>query len=215
MKRLTATFIRSLVIFATAQLVGCDAPIEDGADEIELRDGALPIAGIPSDDPIKVTFSIPLQPVGKFKPKEDYVLHGPTDLGYVWTLDPTGDPDAIMVDPNGVSPYSENLPLVPEAVCADFLEEYPFLVPVLDSPNSCSQVEQGCCDRVCYLWGGEAIEDDGKNVIVAVDDDTFLQTEMVEGTYVETDRLPWTMGATNGGYSPRVTPCGCLCAREE
>lgn len=214
----TTTFARTLAILATASLMGCDDVDDldiddiDDIDDIELRDDPLPIANIPFvDPPVKLSFSIPMQPVAQFKPKSGFSLHGATDLAYVWTPDPTGAPDTILVDANGVSPYSADLPFVPESVCEDFLEVNPYYVPIHGSTASCAQVEHGCCDRICYLWGGVAAESNGANMITAVSNDTFTDTEMVWGSYVQTARMTWNMNAPNGGHSSRETVCGCRC----
>lgn len=220
MYRFATTFVRTLAIVTVTSLVGCDDPdgLEpelddvDELDELEARDGSLPLAGIPLDFyPGTLTFSIPMQPVAKFKPKSRFSLHGPTDLAYIWTPDPTGDPDAILVDANGVSPYSGNLLEVPESVCVDFLESHPFEVPVTSSTESCGAIEQGCCDRICYLWGGLAMEEYGENLAVAVTNYTFEGKEMVEAAYVDSGRMTWAMSEANGGHSSRETVCACGC----
>ncbi|MCA9650089.1 MAG: hypothetical protein H6712_18305 [Myxococcales bacterium] len=209
--------LRSSGVLAILALGGCDEPDSElgEPEELELRDGLPITAGIPTDDPVKVSFSIPLQPVGELKPKSGFSLHGPTDLAYLWTPDPAGDPDMILVDANGVSPYSNNLPYVPQSVCDGFLQQYPYDVPVLDSLDSCSDVELGCCDRVCYLWGGVAAEFEGDNVTYPVDNYTFIDTEMVWGSYVGMGHLDWNANLPNGGHSERETVCGCLCVRDE
>lgn len=213
MKRLTATFARSLVIFAIAQSAGCDEPTDVDFDDLEFRTAGaaavLPIAEIPFLGPIETSFTIPLQPAAKLKPKDGFDVHPPTDFAYLWTPDPTGD-NALMVDINGVSPYSANLDPVDKTVCDPFLAQYPYEVPVLQSEEACSEVEQGCCDYVCYLWGAQAIKDQGENIIEPVTNDTF-DTEMVEGTYIATGRISWDKAEDNGGHNPRLTPCACQC----
>ena len=214
----TTTFARTLAIFAITSLVGCDVDDVDDIDDIddiELRDG--PIAGIPTDYVgVKVLATLPMQPVTQFKPKPGYQPHPPTSDDWIWTLDPAGDPNMFLVDVNGVSPYSENLEIIiPQTVCEDFLEQHPYYVPVESSLSSCQQIEQGCCDRICYLWGAVAVEENGQNVVVPVDNDTFIEpgfeVETVWGSYVETGRLTWNPNLPNGGHSTRQTACGCEC----
>lgn len=223
MYRFATTFTRTLAILALASLAGCDDVAESELD-LEFRDG-LPEAGIPWDHhPTTLSFSIPMQPVAKYKPKQGFSLHGPTDLAYVWTPDPTGDPDAILVDANGVSPYSGNLPWVDPNVCVAFLEDYSFEVPVIPSTESCAEIESGCCDYVCYLWGGTATKTNGQNNTSLVDNTTFKVVdeqeyeygkEMVWGTYVDPgNRMTWDMDEPNGGYGTRETVCACDCELE-
>jgi len=223
--RFTTNFVRTLAFFTITSLVGCDEiddlEIDDleaddsELDDTELRSG-LPIAGIPSDDPPgTLAFSIPMQTGATYKPKLGFSLHGPTDLAYIWTQDPAGAPDAILTDLNGVSPYAENLDLVPPAVCNEFLQSHSYNVPITNSVQSCALIEKGCCDRICYEWGGWAAEENGQNMAIAVTHDTF-DKEMVYGAFVEgpNPRLTWDLQQTNGGHSVRETACGCLCAHE-
>jgi hypothetical protein len=225
MHRFTKTFVRTLAIFTITSLVGCDEQdiedledIEDIEDEdiededAELRVGGPPIAGIPADHfGVETIFKVPMQPVAKFKSKLTYALHIATNPSYMWTPDPTGALNTIVADASGAVPYSGNLPLVDGAVCAEFLEDYPFYVPVITSTDSCAAIEQGCCDYICYLWEGWAEKDNGQNVTTVVDDATWAAKEMLWGTYVDDDHMEWTMQAGNGGYSPREKVCACSC----
>lgn len=225
MNRFATTFVRALAILATTSLAGCDEieDIEDiddveDVDDIELRDGRMPIASIPWDYyPTKLSFSVPMHPAVEFKSKLTFDLHGPTDLAYIYTPSPTGDPFAILVDVNGVSPYSGNLTPVSEDVCDTFLVNHPYEVPISGSVTGCGAIEAGCCDYICYQWGGTTIEQNGANKPVAVTNETFYDpefetdAEMMWGTFVESGRMTWELGQFNGGHSSRETVCGCDC----
>ena len=218
MRHLTAT-IRALTIFAATSLVGCDDladPELENLDELEFRDG-LPLAHIPSSwgGPTTLSFSVPLQPVDKVKPKMGFSLHDITNLtDYIPTVPPSGE-DAWIMDLNGVSPYSPQNMLPDLSACNDLLESYETEVPVVvDGLGACATIETGCCDHVCYIWGGTALESNGQNVTVAVDHSTFEHEDgdlaMVYGSYVS-DHMDWDMDDPNGGYSSRETVCGCAC----
>ena len=224
MRRFTMTFVRSLAILTITTtvplaLVGCDEADVEELEDVENDDEDprdLPMASIPFDDlgPAKLPFTIPMQSVARFTPKLTFALHFATDTSYVPTPDPTGA-DALLTDLNGVSPYSQNLTPVEEDVCDEFHTFHPYYVPVTDSVEACAEVEHGCCDRICYLWGGWAIESNGQNVVSAVTD-TTMSYGMVYGTYVTqvNPRMTWSLGVPYGGHSAREKVCACNCEME-
>ena len=222
MLRFTTAFVRTLAILTITSLAGCDAPdvedlddVELDDDDVELRSG-LPTAGIPFDygPPVKLTRSIPLFPTAKFAPKSGFGLHPPTDASYIVTPD-TSAPNTIAMDINGVSPYAGNLDVVEADVCTQFLSYHPNTVPVIApvTGETCEEHEMGCCSHICYVWGGWAAVDNGQNLTTFVDNNTFLNTEMVYGSYVvaQPQRMTWDMNATNGGHSAREKVCACRC----
>lgn len=219
MRRFTTTFACTLAISTITALVGCDEQdiedfedIEDIEDEnTELRVTTLPMAGIPADHfGVDTHFKIPMYPAAKFQTKLTFGLHFATNPSYIWTPDPTGAPGTIVTDINGAVPYSGSLPPVDPGVCAAFLDDYPSLVPVVYPAETCAEVEQGCCDHICYLWEGWAVKENGQNVTVPVDDTIWNAKEMLWGTYVDGDFMEWVPGEDDGGY-PRETVCACQC----
>lgn len=215
MNRFITTFARTLALVTLTSLVGCD---ELDADDIELRTGAggaaggLPIAGIPFDDvDVQVTFGVPMQVPAKIKPKDDFDFELPiaNNPDYQWTPDPTGAP-GIIADAEGDYPYSGLHAEVELSVCQGFLEDHPSQVPVMGTLSACAAAEQGCCDFICYVWGGDPIVENGQNKVGAVTDATFEGKEAVEGAYVPL-HMQWDEGEDNGGYGIREKVCQCEC----
>jgi hypothetical protein len=233
MYRFTTTFARTLALFTLTSLVGCDE-LEDvdidelEADDIELRTGAggaagNPIAGIPFDHhDISITFGAPLQVPSKFDSKGDefgFVLdiHAPTNPAYQWTQDPTGAP-GIIPDAEGDFPYSGEVAEASSSVCEEFLETYPTNVPVTGSLSACALAEKGCCDFICYIWGGDPVVENGQNKVGVVTNDTFelaeaYGKEMMKDAYVPT-HMSWDDDESNGGHSLRERVCQCECTFE-
>ena len=229
MYRFTITLAHTLALFTFTALVGCD-DLEDvdidelDADDIELRDQPLPVAGIPFDWwDVSLAFGAPMQVPAKYKPKYEAPgalvldIHIPTNPAYQWTVDPTGAL-GIIADAEGDLPYSgEHLP--PSlSVCEGFLASHPTQVPVADSLSICAAAEQGCCDFICHVWGGDPIMENGQNKVGAVSNDTFKLAdlygkEMMEGTYVPT-HMQWDSEEDNGGFSIRQKVCQCECTFE-
>jgi hypothetical protein len=232
MHRFATTFARTLALFTLTSLVGCDDIEDVDIDEledvdIELRTGGAggpTMAGIPWDHhDAQMVFGVPMQVSTTYKPKLTYALHMATNVDYDWTLDPTGAPDTLVADAEGDHPYSGDVPKVDESVCEDFLALHPYYVPVTHSLSICAAIELGCCDFICYQWGGYPVEQNGQNEVGAVSNETFelaqsLGKEMIWGTYVENDpinpRMTWNKLLDNGGYGERQNVCQCECAFE-
>jgi hypothetical protein len=229
MYRFTITLAHTLALFTSTALVGCDdvenVDIDElDADDIELRDQELPVAGIPFDWwDISIAFGAPMQVPAKYKPKDEapgglvFAIHPPTNPDYQWTVDPTGAP-GIIADAQGDVPYSGEHLNPTLSVCEDFLAIHPTQVPVTTSLSSCAAVEQGCCDYICHIWGGDPIVENGQNKVGAVSNDTFdlaedYGKEMMKGTYV-TEHMLWDTEEENGGFDIRQRVCQCECTFE-